>query len=284
MTTRAVPTLLALLIAFVVVPLSVFADEPKLHVLWDTVSSDGKYALGWSTTDSDTDFNADEDPTDDSIPASNWLIEVGTANKLIQIPDLHFWYLSSQRLDHYWLDTVWSEDNRYVLILVQQHFSRVNTTVKVLLGDATGRKVVDLTEHIGDLLKAKVMKNYGGSYFMNPWFVGADHFVLWGDAGEHDYDFFFQFNKAGESLSLAKTVPANSSTESSDRALNRGYRKLHGLLSGDDQKALVEEQRAWLTKRDAIKSAAKKEAFVSARSSELANRATEIVEHRSDKP
>jgi uncharacterized protein YecT (DUF1311 family) len=60
------------------------------------------------------------------------------------------------------------------------------------------------------------------------------------------------------------------------------YRKLHGLLSGDDQKALIEEQRAWLTKRDAIKSAAEREKFVAARSSELENRAGEISWQRSD--
>jgi hypothetical protein len=278
MSRRAAPNPLPLLFALLVGPLSVSAEEPKLHVLWDTVSPDGKYALGWSTTDPDSPVDPGEDPTDNSSPVSTWLVEVASSNQLAQLPDLHF----SKRLDHYWLETSWSEDSRYVLILLQQHFSRHNTTIKVLLGDGIAHQAVDLTGQIGHLLKERVQKDYGGSFFVNPWFVGPDRFSLFGDAGEHDYDFFFQFDKNGESLRLAKAVPATSSIEGSDRELNRAYQKLHGLLSDDDQKALVEEQRAWLTKRDAIKSAAKKDEFVRARSSELENRASQIVEHKSD--
>jgi hypothetical protein len=210
------------------------------------------------------------------------LIEVPGSKTLAQLSNLHFWNLKSKYLDHYRLDTAWSEDSRYLVVLLQQHFSRHNTTVQVLLADAIAHSAVDLSEHIGDLIKAKVMKTYGGSYFLDPWFIGNNRFSLFGDAGEHDYDFFFQFDKGAQSVSLEKTVPAKSSIESSDRELNRAYRKLHGLLSADDQKALVEEQRAWLTKRDADKSPAKKDELVKGRSTELENRAAEIIGKKPD--
>ena len=282
MLTRAVTKFLPLLIASLAVPLSALADEPKLHVLWDTISPDGKYALGWTTTGSDDDLNAYDDPTEDSTPVTTWLIEIPTSKTLAQLPDIHYWNLKSAHPDHYWLDTVWSEDSRYLLVLVQQHFSRHNTTVQVLLGDTIAHSALDLSEHISDAIKEKVTKTYDGSYFLNPWFVGDDHFLLFGDAGQHDYDFSFQFDKGGKSLTLEKAVPAKSSRDSADRELNRAYRKLHGLLSPDEQKTLVEDQRAWLTKRDAIKSADKKNEFVNTRSTELENRATEIIGQKSD--
>jgi hypothetical protein len=282
MPTRAVPNLLPLLIASLALPLSLLADEPKLHVLWDTVSPDGRYALAWTTTEPEDHLYPDQDPTYDSIPVTTWLIEIPTSKTLAQLPNLHFWDLKSKHPDHYWLDTTWSEDSRYVLVLVQQHFSRHNTTVTVLLGDTFAHTALDLTEHISDAIKEKVTKTYDGSYFLNPWFVGTDRFLLSGDAGKHDYDFYFQFDKSGKSLALEKTLPPKSTGENPDRQLNRAYRKLHGLLSADDQKTLVEDQRAWLTKRDAIKSAAKKDEFVNARSTELENRATQIIAQKSD--
>ena len=281
MTTRAVPTLLPLLFIFLAPIFSGFCDEPKLHVLWDTISPHGNYALGWSTTDPESELSPFEDPTDDSS-VTTWLVEVATSNKLIELPDFHFWKLKSKRLDQYWLDTVWSEDSRYLLILLQHHITHVSTTINVLLVEVSAHRAVDVTQRIGDLIKDEVQKNYGGSYFENPWFIETDRFSLFGDAGEHDYDFVFQLNKAGHSLTLAKAIRTKSANEDSDRRLNRSYRKLHGLLSGDDQKALIEEQRAWLTKRDAIKSAAEKEKFVAARTSELENRADEISWRRSD--
>jgi hypothetical protein len=277
MLARAVTNRLPLLLAFFAISLSAFADEPKLHVLWDTVSPDGNYALGWISTGSDDGTSAYGDPIDESTPVTTWLIEIPTPKTLAQLPDLHFWDRKSTHPDHYWLDTVWSETSRYLLVLVQQHFSRHNTTVQVLLGDTIAHTALDLTEPIGDAIKTKVTKTYDGSYFLNPWFSGNDHFLLYGDAGQHDYEFSFQFDKGGKSLALEKALPAKSSTESADRELNRVYRKLHGLLSADDQKTLVEDQRAWLTKRDAIGSLAKKNAFINARSTELENRAAAII-------
>ena len=67
-----------------------------------------------------------------------------------------------------------------------------------------------------------------------------------------------------------------------DTTLNRDYRKLYDLLPTDQQKALVAEERAWLLKRDAIKSVEKKDEFVSARGGELEERAQKIIDQKSD--
>ena len=109
-----------------------------------------------------------------------------------------------------------------------------------------------------------------------------DRFLLTGDAGKREYDFYFQFAKAGQTLKLVKAVSTDTESESSDRYLNREYRKLRGLLSADEQKALVEDERAWLVKRDAIKSAKEKEAFTTDRGNEIQERANKIVDQKSD--
>jgi len=109
MPARAVPNLLPLLIASLALPLSLLADEPKLHVLWDTVSSDGKYALGWTTTEPEDHLYPDQDPTYDSVPVTTLLIGLPTSKTLAQLPDLHFRDLKSKHPDHYWLDTASSE-------------------------------------------------------------------------------------------------------------------------------------------------------------------------------
>jgi hypothetical protein len=256
MTSRALRP--SLLLLFLAIPFSLFAEEPKLHILWDTVSPDGRYAIG----------------TDAPDQLSYWVIAVATSNKAFDLPDLQ---LASEPNS---LNTVWSEDSRHLLILLNQHFSRHNTTIAVILADTVTRKAVDLTDQISDEIKKKVTKHYGGSFFMNPWFVAADRFSLVGDAGPRDYDFYFAFGKGGEKLQLAKALPTDNGTESTDRALNRAYRKLHGLLSADEQTALVEEQRVWLAKRDAIKSEKKKEEFITERFNELQDRADKIIQQR----
>jgi hypothetical protein len=267
---------LVLLAAFAI-PISVLAEDQKVHILWDTASSDGKYAIAWTTTDPE----AAADPTDDPNPVSNWVIEIATAQKIADLPGLHFWRSKDEALDHYFLDTVWSDDNRNLLILLDQHFSLHNTTYTLLLADIAARKATDLTDHITDAIK-KLNRQYDGSYFVNPWFVTADRFLLVGDAGKREYDFYFEFAKAGETLKLAKAVLTDTDSESADRYLNRSYRKLHGLLSDDEQKALVDEERAWLVTRNEIKSAKQKEEFIKQRGNELQLRADKIVQQKSD--
>jgi hypothetical protein len=268
---------LSLVLTTLVVPISVHAEDQKFHILWQTISPDGKYAIAWATSAPE----AEPDPTDDPNPVSNCIIEIATSKKVADLPGLHFWWSKQQALDHYFLDTVWSDDSRYVLILLHQHFSLHDATYTVQLADIAAGKATDLTDPITDAIK-KLHKHYDGSYFVNPWFVGPDRFLLVGDAGERPYDFYFEFAKAGQTLKLAKAVATDTEGESSDRYLNREYRKLRGLLSADELKALVEEQRAWLVKRDAIKSEKEKQTFVTDRGNELQLRAETIVDQKSD--
>jgi hypothetical protein len=275
MTLRAL--CLLLLLTTLAIPISVRAEDNQSHILWNTVSPDGKYAIAWATSNPE----AAPDPYDDPNPVSTWLIEIATSKKIADLPELHFWWSKHEALDHYFLDTVWSEDSRYLLILLNQHFSLHNTTIMVQLADIAAGKATDLTDPITDAIK-RLHKNYDGSYFVNPWFVAADRFLLVGDAGEREYDFYFEFAKAGQTLKLAKAVPTDTEGESSDRYLNRTYRKLRGLLSPDEQQALVEEELAWLMKRDATKSVKQKEAFTTDRGNELQLRADKIVDQKSD--
>jgi hypothetical protein len=53
-------------------------------------------------------------------------------------------------------------------------------------------------------------------------------------------------------------------------------------LSAVDQKSLAEEERAWLIKRDAIKSESEKKAFIVARAAELQTRLQNILETREE--
>jgi hypothetical protein len=54
-------------------------------------------------------------------------------------------------------------------------------------------------------------------------------------------------------------------------------------LSAADQKSLGEEERAWLIKRDAIKSEQQKKAFIVARTQELKTRFENVLEAREKK-
>jgi hypothetical protein len=264
----------ASLIGFLLSASFVFAEEPKWHVLWATVSPDGKYALAWSTTDPD----ARPDPDDIDNEISNAVIEIATSQKVADLSDLRFWQLKDDHPEQWWLDTVWSDDSRYLLVLLNRHWTHVTTTMMVLLADTVNRRGLDLSDRISKLISAKVTKDYDGSYFENPWFVGTDRFSLIGDAKDRTYAFYFQF--ANSPLALAKAVPATSQEETPDRALNRVYRTLHGLLSPDQQKALVEEERAWLVKRDAIKSGTKRDEFINERSKELQERLDKIIQEK----
>jgi hypothetical protein len=57
------------------------------------------------------------------------------------------------------------------------------------------------------------------------------------------------------------------------RSYSYSYYKLHGLLAPAEQKELADEERAWLVKRDAIKSQTEKDDFIQARREELQRRA-----------
>ena len=253
----------------------VFAQADKLHILWDTVSPDGRYAIAWSTTEP----GAEPEPDAENNPVSNSLIEIATSSVVASLPDLHYWDFKNVHLDHYWLETIWSEDSRYILVLFNQHYTHHQTTEMVLLADVTDRQAVDLSERIGKAISANVTSHYDGSYFEYPWFLGNDRFSLVGDAADRTFAFYFQFHQGGKSLKLIRAVPSEWK-ESSDRSLNRAYRELRGLLVPAEQKELADEERAWLVKRDAIKSQTEKDDFIRARCEELQGRAYKIISEK----
>ena len=256
----------------------VCAQAEKLHILWDTVSPDGRYAIAWSTTNP----GAEPEPDAENNPVSNSLIEIATSGVVASLPDLHYWDFKDVHLDHYWLDTVWSEDSRYILVLFNQHYTHHSTTEKVFLVDVISRQAVDVSDRIGKAISVNVTGHYDGSYFEYPWFLGNERFSLVGDAADRTFAFYFQFNQSGKSLKLIRAVPSERK-ESSDRSLNRAYRKLHGLLAPAEQKELADEERAWLVKRDAIKSQTEKDDFIQARREELQRRAYKmIIEKKED--
>ena len=75
---------------------------------------------------------------------------------------------------------------------------------------------------------------------------------------------------------------AGQRQESADYCLNRAYRALSGLLTPDGRTALVKKERAWLTKRDAIKSKDEQDGFVEMRTEELKHRSEKAFEQKEE--
>jgi hypothetical protein len=71
--------------------LSDFAAESEMHVLWNTISPDGKYAIAWSTSGSVAlDDLPLPDETNDN-PVSNHVIEVVSGKIVVTLPGGHYW-------------------------------------------------------------------------------------------------------------------------------------------------------------------------------------------------
>ena len=273
--------------------LSGFAAESKLYVLWDTISPDGNYAMAWSTTGTAT---LDEMPLPDETeenPVSNYVIQVASRKIVLTIPGGHYWRLyGGGQPNHFSLETVWSENSRSMLAIYDSRWS----TIAVFLVDVSSPRVAGIENQLRMAFSRTLKSAHGTVYIRHkdslemmfgwPWFVAPGRFSVWANAEipkqddpEFTYELYFQTENNGTNVALVKAEPT-SEEESADRSLNRIYRTLHGLLSSDDQNALVEEERAWLLKRDAIKSQEEKQAFVQARIDELKVRVGNIVEEK----
>lgn len=273
-----------------------FAEGPKLHVFWDTVSPNGKYALAWSTTGAATRDDLPGDPQDPSDnPVSNYLIEIASSKIVLQLSDLHYWHLKDGGAHRYWYETVWSDDNRYLLAQYGFGLTSDLQTNTALLIDSSVPQAADVTRQIETAFSETIAADYGRKYaklrnsfqfhFALPWFVAPGRFFIAAEAGVprqedpyYRYGLYFQIGNGGRRVKLAKAEQSTSAfDESLDRSLNRTYRMLCGLLSSNDQKALADEERTWLAKRDAIKSDAERRALVDARIRELEARANTII-------
>jgi hypothetical protein len=263
------------------------ADETAVFIFWDTISPDGKYALGWSTTGSvDPDDLADDMLKEDS-KIKNALVDVASRKMLLVLPGAEYWELppNGTHPNHYSMSTVWSDDSASLLAIYDSRYG----TDQVYLLDVKTIRVKKLIDDLQNAFyqtvrdkAASYYRKYGKKYsigFSNPWFAGHDRFEMTGSTFVSKFD----DNSVAFALTLEFTPPEKLSTiksedlgqdldESDDRTLNRAYRSLIGLLSSGERKALIEEERAWIGQRDAAKSEQAKDELVTARTEELIKR------------
>ncbi len=69
------------------------AAETKLFIFWDTVSPDGRYALGWSTTGTMDPEEIDREESD----IKNGLVDVASKKMLIVLPGASYWVSATER-------------------------------------------------------------------------------------------------------------------------------------------------------------------------------------------
>ena len=263
------------------------AGDAEMIVFWGTVSPDGKYALGWSTAGSldPDDLAGNMDEKDSNI--KNGLVDVASRKMLLALPGAEYWDLppNGTHPNHYTMSTVWSDDSASLLAIYDSRYESDH----VYLVDVKAMRVKELIDDLHSAFyqaardkAAPYYRKYGkGTYlgFLNPWFVGHDRFEITGSTFVSKFDdttialaLTLQFTPAGR-LSLNKSENLDESVdESDDRTLNRTYRSLIGLLTSDERKALIEEERAWIGQRDAAKSEQAKDDLVAARIQELGNR------------
>ncbi len=251
------------------------ADETKLFIFWETVSPDGKYALGWSTNGS---------PDADSIvngvtEIKNGLVDVTSRKMLLILPDVDYWQLpEGTHPNHYSMGTVWSDDSASLLAIYDSRYG----TDEVYFVDVKTMRVkgmiADLKSAFYQAVRDKAAsyyRKYGKEYsiaFLNPWFTGRDRFEVSGSTFVSKFDdstvafaLTLQFTPAGKLSSIKSEKLGDDLGESDDRQLNRAYRSLIGLLTSDERKALVEEERAWIVQRDNARSVQAKKDLVATR-------------------
>jgi hypothetical protein len=243
------------------------ADESKLFIFWNTVSPDGKYALGWSTSGSlKGDDLFDEMEKDDST-LTNGLVDVASRKMLLVLPGAKYYHLPpGNHPNHYAMSAVWSDDSASLVAIYDSRYE----TDQVYLLDLKPMRVKELIADVKSTFyqavrdkAASYYRKYKKQYsiaFSDPWFVGHDRFEITGSTFVSKWDdntvylaLTFQFTAAGKLSPIKFEKLDENSEESDDRKLNRAYRSLIGLLTPDERKALVEEERGWIGQRDAVK-------------------------------
>jgi hypothetical protein len=251
------------------------ADETKLFIFWETVSPDGKYALGWSTNglpDADSIVNG-------VTEIKNGVVDVTSRKMLLILPDVDYWQLpDGTHPNHYSMATVWSDDSASLLAIYDSRYG----TDEVYFVDVKTIRVKGLITDLKSAFyqavrdkAASYYRKYGKEYsiaFLNPWFTGHDRFEVSGSTFVSKFDdssvsfaLTLQFTPAGKLSSIKSEKLGDDLGESDDRELNRAYRSLIGLLTSDERKALVEEERAWIVQRDTAKSVQAKKDLVATR-------------------
>ena len=263
------------------------AGESKWFIFWDTVSPDGKYALGWSTSGSldGNDLAAEMDSDDSQL--KNGLVDVPSRKMLVVLPEAKYWDLAPNggHPNHYSMSTVWSDDSASLLAIYDSRYATDQVyllnvkamRVKKLFNDLQSAFYQAVRDKAASYYR-KYKKEYS-IYFSDPWFVGRDRCELNGstfvskfDDNSVSFDLTFQFTPTGKLPAINLEKEDENAEESDDRKLNRAYRSLIGLLTSDERKTLVDEERAWIGQRDAAKSERAKNELVAARIETLNNR------------
>jgi Lysozyme inhibitor LprI len=262
------------------------ADESAVFIFWDTVSPDGKYALGWATTGSTDADDLADDMEKENSKIKNALVDVASRKMLLVLPEAEYWELPNDgHPNHYSMSAVWSDDSGSMLAIYDSRYG----TDQVYLLDVKTMRVKKLIDELKSAFyqtvrdkAASYYRKYGKEYsigFLNPWFVGHDRFEMTGstfvskfDDNTVDFALTFQFTPAGKLSTIKSENLGEDFDESDDRKLNRVYRSLIGLLTSDERKALIEEERAWIDQRDASKGDQAKDDLVAARIEELIKR------------
>jgi hypothetical protein len=170
-------------------------SKAGVFVFWETVSPDGKYALGWSTSGS----LDPEDLSDDMYKGTNiknGLVDVASRKMLLVLPHAEYWDLPPNGMhpNHYSMSTVWSDDSASLLAIYDSRYG----SDQVYLLDV---KMMRVTELIDDLHSAfyqavrdkaaSYYRKYGKEYsigFLNPWFIGHDRLEITGSTFVSKFD------------------------------------------------------------------------------------------------
>ncbi|MBV8967939.1 MAG: hypothetical protein JO331_02625, partial [Verrucomicrobia bacterium] len=98
------------------VTISALAAEPIVFPLWNTVSPNGHFAVGWSTPGSTKKL---PQPYETDSGLENWLINVQTRERIVKLPNSLYWSLpSGTKPNHYDLIAAWARDSSAAVILL----------------------------------------------------------------------------------------------------------------------------------------------------------------------
>jgi hypothetical protein len=221
-------------------------------------------------------------PADNRSQSTIWLWPNGQKDKIAQLGDAD--YASPQNI-------VFSADDAW--IVVTRHLSSGNY-FSFYRRESDGRYTEDKSAEDpfekGEIEKAATSEEIDRSSFT---------FVQWADGfGPYGFifalsarlsrrgpdSFFMQFGGWRGVFDLQKRAvvkmlepgKVRTASETWEEALNEDYRKLRDLLDETGRENLKTEERAWLKKRDSIKSAQERAEFTGARVNELENKISNL--------
>jgi hypothetical protein len=270
---------------------STHAGEPAMFPLWRTVSPNGQYVVGWSTTGS---TNVEKMPQTDETDASleNWIITVQTRERIVKLPECRFWTLpSGMKPNRYDLNVAWASDSSAAMMLLDW---RRETELAFYVEPGSGR-LLEASKQMEEAFQQVLRRSGHTSYrrwsdsynllFDRPWLEERNVLSVRAYAApmkserpepSEDFTYLLTFRVNTKEFVLIKSVEVGSD-ELEDRSLNESYRGLLGLLSEPERQALIEQQRIWIQQRSKTKGATAKDQLTQDRVTELDNRTNDLI-------